>query len=65
MLTGPLLPSQLAALALADRVSEERNSKVGREIGYHVRFDAKLPEDNGSISESSHWNIEVAHVPED
>ena len=54
MLTGPLLPSQLAALALADRVSEERNSKVGREIGYHVRFDAKLPEDNGSISESSH-----------
>jgi small subunit ribosomal protein S24e len=43
-------PRRLAALALADRVSDERNSKIGREVGYHVRFDAKLPEDNGNIT---------------
>ena len=43
-------PRRLAALSVADRVAKERGETLGRSIGYHVRFDAKLPQPDGSIT---------------
>jgi HrpA-like RNA helicase len=44
-------PRRIAAISVADRVAKERGETLGRgSIGYQVRFDAKLPEPNGSIT---------------
>ena len=43
-------PRRLAAISVADRVAKERGETLGRSIGYHVRFDAKLPQPDGSIT---------------
>ncbi|ESK86655.1 deah box polypeptide 36 [Moniliophthora roreri MCA 2997] len=43
-------PRRLAALSVADRVAKERNERLGQSIGYQVRFEAKPPEDNGSVT---------------
>ena len=43
-------PRRLAAISVADRVAKERGETLGRSIGYHVRFDAKLPLPDGSIT---------------
>jgi small subunit ribosomal protein S24e len=44
-------PRRIAAISIADRVAKERGETVGRgSIGYQVRFEAKLPEPNGSIT---------------
>ena len=44
-------PRRIAAISVADRVAKERGETVGRgSVGYQVRFDAKLPEPNGSIT---------------
>ncbi|KAF7436819.1 hypothetical protein PC9H_003652 [Pleurotus ostreatus] len=43
-------PRRLAAISVADRVSKERGESLGHSVGYHVRFENKLPEDNGSIT---------------
>ncbi|KAG5635573.1 hypothetical protein H0H81_010758 [Sphagnurus paluster] len=43
-------PRRLAAISVADRVAKERGESVGRTIGYQVRFEAKLPEEHGSIT---------------
>lgn len=44
-------PRRIAAISVADRVAKERGEIAGRgSVGYHVRFEAKLPEDNGSIT---------------
>ncbi|KAF8168095.1 hypothetical protein B0H34DRAFT_646123 [Crassisporium funariophilum] len=43
-------PRRLAAISVADRVAKERGETVGKSIGYHVRFDAKLPQQNGSVT---------------
>lgn len=44
-------PRRIAAISVADRVAKERGEIVGRgSVGYQVRFEAKLPEDNGSIT---------------
>ncbi|KAF7985388.1 hypothetical protein HWV62_6643 [Athelia sp. TMB] len=44
-------PRRIAAISVADRVAKERGEVVGRgSVGYQVRFDAKLPEPNGSIT---------------
>ena len=43
-------PRRLAALSVADRVSKERGETLGKSVGYHVRFESKLPEPNGSIT---------------
>ncbi|KAF9471753.1 P-loop containing nucleoside triphosphate hydrolase protein [Pholiota conissans] len=43
-------PRRLAALSVADRVSKERGESLGQAIGYHVRFESKTPEENGSVT---------------
>jgi small subunit ribosomal protein S24e len=44
-------PRRLGAISVAGRVAKERGETVGRgSIGYQVRFEAKLPEPNGSIT---------------
>jgi len=43
-------PRRLAAIAVADRVAKERGEPLGTSIGYQVRFEHKLPEDNGSVT---------------
>ncbi|XP_034184083.2 ATP-dependent RNA helicase DHX30 isoform X1 [Osmia lignaria lignaria] len=42
-------PRKVAAISLADRVASERYERVGDIVGYHVRFDNKLPQLPGSI----------------
>src|SRR5688572_22955934 len=37
-----LQPRRVAARAAAMRIAEERRWSVGREVGYHVRFDRKI-----------------------
>ncbi|CAA7265798.1 unnamed protein product [Cyclocybe aegerita] len=43
-------PRRLAAISVADRVAKERGEPVGKTIGYHVRFEANLPEPDGSVT---------------
>nr|KIR84802.1 nuclear DNA helicase II [Cryptococcus tetragattii IND107] len=43
-------PRRLAAMSVAERIAEERGQVIGQEVGYQVRFDAQLPEANGSIT---------------
>ncbi|KAF8642311.1 hypothetical protein AX16_009581 [Volvariella volvacea WC 439] len=43
-------PRRLAAISVADRVAKERGEHLGQSIGYQVRFEAKLPEEHGSIT---------------
>lgn len=37
-------------MSVAERIAEERGQMIGQEVGYQVRFDAQLPEANGSIT---------------
>ncbi|KAK0914508.1 hypothetical protein LTR57_013951 [Friedmanniomyces endolithicus] len=43
-------PRRIAATSVAQRVAEERDEALQRSVGYHVRFDAKLPQPGGSIT---------------
>lgn len=45
-------PRRLAAISVAHRVANERGEVVGKNssIGYQVRFESKLPEENGSVT---------------
>ncbi|OCF41558.1 nuclear DNA helicase II [Kwoniella heveanensis CBS 569] len=43
-------PRRLAAMSVAERIADERGQNLGKEIGYQVRFDVKLPEPNGSVT---------------
>ncbi|KAF9459916.1 P-loop containing nucleoside triphosphate hydrolase protein [Collybia nuda] len=43
-------PRRLAAISVADRVAKERGETLGRSVGYQVRFEAKFPEEHGSIT---------------
>jgi ATP-dependent helicase HrpB len=40
-----LQPRRVAARASAQRIAEENDWQLGREVGYHVRFDRKLTAD--------------------
>jgi ATP-dependent RNA helicase DHX36 len=42
-------PRRIAATSVARRVADERAEKLQETVGYHVRFDAKLPVPGGSI----------------
>lgn len=43
-------PRRIAAISVAQRVAAERGETAGRSIGYQVRFEAKLPEEHGSVT---------------
>ena len=44
-------PRRIAAISVADRVANERGEALGKgSVGYQVRFEAKLPEEHGSIT---------------
>ena len=42
-------PRRIAAMSVARRVAGERGEQLQDTVGYHVRFDAKLPKPDGSI----------------
>ncbi|KAK5128404.1 hypothetical protein LTR85_003072 [Meristemomyces frigidus] len=43
-------PRRIAATSVAQRVAVERGERLQQSVGYHVRFDAKLPEPGGSVT---------------
>lgn len=43
-------PRRLAAISVANRVAKERGEVVGKSIGYQVRFEMNLPEQDGSVT---------------
>ncbi|KAK4547790.1 hypothetical protein LTR36_000748 [Oleoguttula mirabilis] len=43
-------PRRIAATSVAQRVAVERNERLQQSVGYHVRFDAKLPQPGGSVT---------------
>lgn len=43
-------PRRIAAISVAERVARERGETIGKQVGYQVRFDAKLPAMHGSIT---------------
>lgn len=43
-------PRRIAATSVARRVAEERAESLQQSVGYHVRFDSKLPQLGGSIN---------------
>ncbi|KAN0064438.1 hypothetical protein ACQY0O_002816 [Thecaphora frezii] len=43
-------PRRIAAISVAERVAKERGEKLGDSVGYQVRFEAKLPQPNGSVT---------------
>lgn len=42
-------PRRIAAISVAQRIADERGESVGQSVGYHVRFENKFPEPDGSI----------------
>ncbi|XP_071859650.1 ATP-dependent RNA helicase DHX30 [Bombus fervidus] len=42
-------PRRISTVSLTERVASERGEKIGNRIGYHVRFDNKMPRTSGSI----------------
>lgn len=46
-------PRRLAATSIADRVSQERNDKLGRSVGYQIRLDSKVSADTNLIFTTS------------
>ncbi|TIC18448.1 P-loop containing nucleoside triphosphate hydrolase protein [Wallemia mellicola] len=43
-------PRRIAAISVAQRVASERGEKLGKRVGYQVRFESKKPEPHGSIT---------------
>jgi ATP-dependent RNA helicase DHX36 len=43
-------PRRIAASSVARRVAFERGERLQDTVGYHIRFDAKLPQPGGSIT---------------
>lgn len=43
-------PRRIAAISVAERVAKERGEILGKSVGYQVRFEAKIPEEHGSIT---------------
>lgn len=43
-------PRRIAAISVAKRVAVERAETLQDSVGYHVRFDAKLPQFGGSVT---------------
>lgn len=43
-------PRRIAAISVAKRVAVERAERLQDSVGYHVRFDTKLPQVGGSVT---------------
>ncbi|KAK5118032.1 hypothetical protein LTR62_004077 [Meristemomyces frigidus] len=43
-------PRRIAATSVAQRVAIERDQRLQQSVGYHVRFDARVPKLGGSIT---------------
>lgn len=43
-------PRRIAAISVAKRVAVERAERLQESVGYHVRFDPKLPQVGGSVT---------------
>ena len=43
-------PRRIAATSVAQRVAAERDERLQQSIGYHVRFEPRLPETGGSVT---------------
>lgn len=43
-------PRRIAAVTVAHRVASERNESVGDTVGYHIKYDKRLPRPGGSIT---------------
>ncbi|KAI9681830.1 MAG: hypothetical protein M1829_000575 [Trizodia sp. TS-e1964] len=59
-------PRRIAASSVARRVSSERSELLQKSVGYHVRFDAKLPEIGGSITYCTAGILlqQLHHIPD-
>ena len=60
-------PRRIAAISVAKRVAEERAETLQNSIGYHVRFDSKLPQIGGSVTYCTTGILQqqLQHHPDD
>ena len=60
-------PRRIAATSVARRVAVERVERLQDSVGYHVRFDARLPRESGSITycTSGILQQQLQHRPDD
>lgn len=60
-------PRRIAATSVAARVAAERHEPLQKSIGYHVRFDAKLPLPGGSVTYCTTGILlqQLRHNPDD
>jgi ATP-dependent RNA helicase DHX36 len=60
-------PRRIAAISVARRVAVERSERLQESIGYHVRFDAKLPKMGGSVNYCTTGILQqqLQHHPDD
>ncbi|KAG6355188.1 hypothetical protein INS49_004269 [Diaporthe citri] len=60
-------PRRIAATSVARRVAGERAEQLQETVGYHVRFDAKLPNPGGSILYCTAGILlqQLQHAPDD
>lgn len=60
-------PRRIAATSVARRVAGERAEQLQETVGYHVRFDAKLPKPGGSIVYCTAGILlqQLQHAPDD
>lgn len=60
-------PRRIAAVSVARRVAEEKAERFQDSVGYHVRFDAKLPKTGGSVTYCTTGILlqQLQHMPDD
>ena len=59
-------PRRIAAMSVARRVAEEKAEPLQNSVGYHVRFDAKPPQNGGSIMYCTTGILlqQLQHIPD-
>ena len=60
-------PRRIAAVSVARRVAEEKAERLQESVGYHVRFDSRLPKTGGSITYCTTGILlqQLQHMPDD
>ena len=60
-------PRRIAAISVAKRVADERAETLQDSVGYHVRFDSKLPQVGGSVTYCTTGILQqqLQHHPDD